>query len=402
MDCKNIAERYICVINQTSVLCINLKPKKIMRYIISLSLLSLLISCKKTETTPTTRPFYLSFTPFPYEISSQAVDYAYDQISKNADMITHSFDEGVPWVEALANQPFAKNIQDDWNYRLAKTPKGHKVFVQQSAISFLREGLALYRKETNEMPLPKPWDTLSFNNSQVKTAYLNYCKRQIDFFKPDYYGFSIEPNIMLAKKPEKWAAYVDFHTYIYAELKKAYPSLPLLFSFAGTFILRGYEDNVNYDAQEKAVRDMLPYTDIVGVSLYIYGSKISTTNIPTDVFDKLKTLGGSKPMGITETGYISKDLKLDIPTANGIFTATIPSDEQKQANYISLLLKNAEKHNFRFVNNFVLRDYDKLWQQVGGKNDISALWRNTGLFTAEGKEKLALATWQTYLKRTIK
>jgi hypothetical protein len=356
----------------------------------------LFLGCSKKEETTTNRPFYLSFTPFPHEISVEAVDYAYTQIGKDADMITHSFDEGVPWVEALSNQPFSKYIQDDWNLRKTKTPSGHKVFVQQSAISFLRTGLALYRKDANDLPLPKPWDTIRFNHLNVKTAYLNYCKRQIDFFKPDYYGFSIEPNILLSKKPTLWNDYKAFHQFIYQELKKTYPTLPLLYSTAGSFLLRGYEDNVDYDAQEQAQRDLLPFTDIFGVSLYIYGSKVAVNATPSDVFDKLKAFAKDKPMCMTETGFISKDLILDLtPTLR----VTIASNEQKQADYMTLLLESATKHQFLFVNNFILRDYDKLWQQAGGKNDISALWRNIGLYDTNGQAKKAYPVWLSYFKK---
>jgi hypothetical protein len=373
-----------------------------MKKIILIACLLPIFACEKATEATMTRPFYLSFTPFPYEISTQAIDFSYDRISKDADMITHSFDEGIPWIEALNNQPFSKKIQDDWTNRLSKTPKNHKIFVQQSPISFYREGLALYRKDDDNIPLPKPWDTYLFNNNNVKTAYLNYCKRQIDFFKPDYYGFAIEANILLKNKPEKWDAYKEFHQYIYTELKKTYPNLPILISFAGDFLLRGYEDNVNYDLQEKAVPELMAYSDVFGVSLYMYTSTFSTNSIPNDTFDKLKKIGGNKPMAMTETGYISKELKLELPTANGTLTVKIPSDEQKQANYIDLLLKNAEKHSFVFVNNFVLRDYDKLWLQAGGKNDISALWRNTGLYTADGNEKQAFKIWKSYLTKTKK
>jgi hypothetical protein len=370
-----------------------MKPKS--EYLIFL-MVTLLLGCSKKEETTTNRPFYLSFTPFPHEISIEAVDYAYTQIAKDADMITHSFDEGIPWVEALANQPFSKHIQDDWNLRKAKTPAGLKVFVQQSAVSFLRTGLAAYRKDSNDLPLPKPWDTIRFNHPNVKIAYLNYCKRQIDFFKPDYYGFSIEPNILLSKNPALWNDYKAFHQYIYEALKKAYPNLPLLYSTAGSFLLRGYEDNVDYDAQEQAQRDLLPFTDVFGVSLYIYGSKTAVNAIPTDVFDKLKGFAKDKPMGMTETGFISKDLIFDISPTTRI---TIASNEQKQADYITLLLENATKHQFVLVNNFILRDYDKLWLQVGGKNDISALWRNTGLYDTNGQPKKAYSIWQSYVKK---
>lgn len=358
-------------------------------------LLGISSSCQSQEQAePETRSFYMSFTPFPYEVSIEAADYTYATIGKEADMICHSFDEGVPWGEALEDKPFSTHIQDDWRFRKARTPKGHKVFVQLSPLDFYRNGLALYRGERNDMPLPDAWKNEKFSSERVKKAYLNYCKRTIETFQPDYFSFSIEVNLLLGHQPHLWADYLVFHQFMYQELKKLYPKLPILCSFHAGYMLRGYEDRKDYDAQEEAARVLRNYTDIFGVSLYLYGTKFLTNTIPTDIFEKVSTLAGNKPIAITETGYIAQELKIDTP-----FSVLIPSDENKQNNYIKFLLQEANKKEFVFVNNFVLRDYDKLWQQVGAKNDITAMWRDTGLFDEAGKERPALNTWRSYLQR---
>jgi hypothetical protein len=34
----------------------------------------------------------------------------------------------------------------------------------------------------------------------------------------------------------------------------------------------------------------------------------------------------------------------------------------------------------RFVINFVLRDYDALWQDMGSPDDLNRIWRDTGFY----------------------
>src|SRR5688572_21091676 len=86
---------------------------KITKFIIVLIAIFGAFSCDKESAGPN-RSFYMGFTPFPYAISLEAVDYTYEMIAQEADIINHHFDNGVPWVEALQNAPFHINIQNDW------------------------------------------------------------------------------------------------------------------------------------------------------------------------------------------------------------------------------------------------------------------------------------------------
>jgi len=68
----------------------------------------------------------MGFTPFPYVIRLEAVEYAYGRIAVDADLIAHHFDNGVSWVEALSGEPYSDNIINDWKFRLANTPETHQ------------------------------------------------------------------------------------------------------------------------------------------------------------------------------------------------------------------------------------------------------------------------------------
>ena len=59
-------------------------------------------------------------------------------------------------------------------------------------------------------------------------AYLNYCRRAVEFFKPDYLSIGIEVNeIHRDGGPKKWDAYVALHQHIYDELKKDHKDMPI-------------------------------------------------------------------------------------------------------------------------------------------------------------------------------
>ncbi|GAB4549897.1 MAG: hypothetical protein OHK0023_15110 [Anaerolineae bacterium] len=338
------------------------------------------------------RPFDMGFTTFPYEVSLAAVDYTYRTITADADLFAHHFDNGVPWPEALAKQPFPVNLRNEWIYRKSKTPSSHKIYLSVTPINFMRNGLATYRGEKEDMPLPAPWNRYDFDHPDVQAAFLHYCQEAIHAFAPDYLNIGIEVNLLLNAAPEKWASYLRLHQATYTALKREYPDLPIFVSIYGASLLDGYtEDDVAL--HRKALAEIMPYSDYFALSLYPYTTRFMTARLPTTMFDELRRLS-DKPMAVAETGYIAQPLTV---TINGA-PFTIDSDENKQDAYIMLLLEAATKHRFKFIINFVLRDYDAIWEMLG-KTDLAATWRDTGLYDESGTPRKALTTWRGYLER---
>lgn len=342
------------------------------------------------------RPFRLGFTPFPYEISIEAVEYTYDRIRADADLIVQHFDNGVPWPEALAGTPYAKAIQDDWSYRRYLTPADHELIVTVTPINFLRDGLAAYRGEADDMPLPAPWDTYTFDHPDVYTAFLRYCQDIIDYFQPDTFLFGIEVNLLMKIRPDLWDSYMTLHRQLYAALKEAYPDLTVMVSVTGIDLLEGYTE-VDHAGQMRALADVLPYTDVLGLSIYPYMTRYMTGPLPRDMFDRLAALT-DKPIAVTETGYPAQTFHIMV----GDVRVELASDAQKQADYIAFLLDAAQQHGFLFVVNFVLRDYDRLWEAIGGKEDLTIAWRDTGLYDEGGAARPALDLWREALARPLK
>lgn len=362
------------------------------KYLSGILLMALFaISCEKNDV-EASRSFYMGFTPFPYDISQEAVDFTYDAIAKNADIINHHFDNGVPWQEALDNQPFHPNVINDWTFRKSATPSGHKVYVSVAPINLLRNGLALNRGEFEDMALTEPWNEYTFSDEQVKLAYLNYCKRIIDFFLPDYFNMAIEANLLYYNKPELWSDFLEFHQYIYTQLKSAYPELVIFSSVTGAHMLNGFFPGNDYSQQRLAALQIIEHSDLYALSFYPYLSSYLGNPYPPNTLPDLFNIS-EKPLAIAETGYAAQNFAID----SGSGLTEVISNAERQNAYIVDLLAECQKRRAVFVINFVLRDYDALWEKIGAQNDLTVAWRDTGLYSETGDVRPALTTWKDFL-----
>ncbi|MAU09476.1 MAG: hypothetical protein CL607_06620 [Anaerolineaceae bacterium] len=338
------------------------------------------------------RGFHMGFTPFPYEISMDAVQWVYEALANDSDIIMHHFDNGVPWPEALASDAYSEHIMNDWELRRSLTPPDHALILSMTPIAFQRDGLALYRGEADDMPLPAPWDGYSFDHPDVVTAYFNHVQRSIDYFEPDYLVMGIEVNLLLNVRPDLWDGYVQMQQLVYNKLKTLYPDMPMMVSVVGVGFFPEYAPEYDLDTQLAGLAQVIPYSDYFALSLYPYMSGLMTNDIPVDYFDRLFALAGDKPIAISETGYPAQTLELQDA---GL---TFPSTPEKQHAYITGLLAQADAYDLQFIVNFVLRDYDALYDAIGG-GDLAAIWRDTGFYDENGLGRPALEAWQQTLAR---
>lgn len=355
-------------------------------------LLAAVLSAAPTAAQDEPRAFRMGFTPFPHAISLEAVQWAYTHIAQDADLIVHHFDNGVPWPEALTGDPYDDNIMNDWRWRRDQVPDGHDLLVTVTAINIDRDGLAYYRGSGDDMPLPAPFDGYAFDHPDVIAAFLRYCESAIDYFDPDYFMMGIEVNLLAKLRPDLWDGYVTLHRSVYNTLKSEYPDLPIFSSFTGIDLLPGYTE-ADQAMQQQAWDDVIDYTDIVAFSLYPYMTAYMTNSLPMQMFDDLAALT-DKPIAVSETGYPAQTFRVSVGA-----NLTFESDPAKQAAYITLLLESAQEHEFVFVVNFVLRDYDDLWLAIGGQEDLTIVWRDTGLYDENGESRPALAVWHNWLAR---
>ena len=362
-----------------------------MRLFLLLMILLSMVGSLSAQDTEQTRNFYLGFTPFPYEISLDGVQFAYDALENDADIVAHHFDNGIPWNEALNGEPYHENIMGDWRLRQSMTSADSIVYVAVTPISLLRNSLAPYRGEADDMPLPEPWASYEFDHHDVKQAYYNHVVNTIEFFQPDYLAIGIEANLLWNENPTLWDAYFELHQDTYTALKARYPDLPIFVSVLGVAFMDGYRDEDDAPKHRDLLLDLMEYSDLYGISLYPYLTSLLTNDIPDSMWEAMFSLV-DKPIAVTETGYPAQAFTV----ANIPFNGT----PDKQNTFIARLLQEAEARDFEFVINFINRDYDELYNQIDG-GDLELLWRDTGLWDEDGNPRLALTTWRDWLSKPV-
>ena len=353
-------------------------------------------SGSSSDSAAESRAYYLGFTPFPYAISTEAINFSYAEIAANADLVAHHLEEGVPWDELdmdLGLASFPVELREGWQQRKDKSPSGHQSLVSISPIALSRDAIAP-RPESVGGGLPG-WLT-SFTLERTKTAYLRYAVEAVEHFDPDYLVIGIEVNELRYKRPDLWADYLELHVDTYNGLKALYPGLSISVSLTGMNLIEGYRDDAatpaDYTAQLTALAEVMPYSDLYCLSMHTFISALlADTVISESQLEEIFSLS-SKPLAVCETSYPAETFSIGSTVWN--------ANPAKQAQFFDNLFIKSEAHAAEFVVNFVIRDYDDLWVSLGSPDDFNKLWRDTGFYDSAGSARPALNTWQAQLDLT--
>jgi hypothetical protein len=254
------------------------------------------------------------------------------------------------------------------------------------AVSPGRGELKLAEKGTT--PLPPELRGKTYDDPLVKKAYLNYCRRSIEFFKPDYLAIGIEVNEIFSAGKDKWRAYVELHRHVYRELKNEHPDLPIFASYTLHNLIKARGEML------KASQELMPFNDLVAISFYPF----FITETPDEAFkwltENFDRFG--KPYALVETNDAAE--RLQFPQSKFVLNGT----PEKQAAYVRSLLALAEQRRFRFVVLFIHRDYDALWETIKATApELFMAWRDCGLIDERGRARPAFFVWRDYLNRPL-
>ncbi|MGQ0637109.1 MAG: hypothetical protein ACT4QC_21075 [Planctomycetaceae bacterium] len=339
---------------------------------------------KGAEPAPTgARSFRMGFTGFVTDYTLEAVMASRKFVREQGDIICHHI-EGVPWTEALGDMPLPKAIVDDWTGKKSGTPPGGKVYL---AISPGRGDL----KPANKAPsIPAELNGKGYDDSEVQRAYLNYCRRSIEFFRPDYLAIGIEVNEIHSAGPDKWRGYASLHRYIYAELKKEHPNVPI---FASLTLHQMYNKRGEMLTE---VQKLLDCNDLIAVSYYPFfindSARLSAVDWLLENFDRF-----NKPYAITETNDAAE--RLSLPGLKLVIEGT----PEKQTAYYEKLLSVAQQRQFVFVISFIHQDYDVLWERIKSSSpEFFGTWRDCGLLDEKGNPRPAFDVWKAYFALPLK
>jgi hypothetical protein len=351
------------------------------------------VSCRKKKEPAATRSFYMGVTPWPADFTEQEVNNSYDFINSHCDIVSHHFDDGIPYEEAFANLPMPQRFQQEVQTRKIKITAGKKIFLSVSALNLSRKEKAdYYSNVIITDSIKNYWKQLPVNHSKIVTAYINYISRLIDEFQPIYVNYGVESNNGLWN-PVEFALYKDFISKVYGQLKIKYPNTPFFISFIVDETTAGY----NYASQ------LIPYSDFVGLSAYPYVTVSSSAtgntnpkNFPPDYFTKFINLAPSKPLAFAETGYIAENLV--IPS----FNLNKQGNDAWQKDYLEIICKLCNERKAKLLIWFCHKDYDagdNTLRNLGLYTDLFAFWEDTGLKDETGRERPAYQSWVQWMQR---
>jgi len=339
---------------------------------------------------PTERHFRMGFTPFPHDLTVEALTAVNGFLRDNADLIADHF-EGVPWAEAHAAKPFHPKLLEDWQRHKDATPPNAKVYLAVSPIDMNRSDLAAYRGEREGLPVPEPLAGKAFDDPLVERAYLRYCREAIRFFQPDYLAVGIEVNELYHHSPAKWPAYVRLHEHVYDALKREHPGLPIFVTFTLHNMLNPeWRDRAQMLA---AFKKLMAHSDLVAVSFYPFMGGL-TDKVDDSLNWVVRELGPlGKPLAIAEMGQPAEPLAFAQPPLS------IPGDEQSQRRVLEQVLGFCHGQRVEFVIWFVPRDYDALWDKIRGTSpEFFKAWKDCGLLDGQGNKRPAYDLWQQHFR----
>ncbi len=341
--------------------------------------------------TKETRTFFMGTTPWPADLTVAEVNKTYDFINNNCDIISHHFDEGIPFEEAFNNSAMPNSVLENVNFRIQKTAPNKKIFLSISALAINRTSKAgYYNGATTDNNIKSYWENLSFDDPKVITAYANYINWLIGKFNPIYVNYGVESNGMLWN-PAAFIKYKNFLAQVYQKLKIDNPNIPLFISF----IVDESPQGLNYANQ------LINYTDFIGLSAYPYigvsssaNGDTNPANFPANYFEGYLNLSPSKPLAFAETGYTAENLV--IPGLN----LNKQSNETYQKVYLEKVLKICQDKKAKLFIWFCPKDYNALvtnFQNQGIYSqqtiDLLNLWKDTGLINENDVQRPAYNTW---------
>jgi hypothetical protein len=331
------------------------------------------------------------FTAFPFDLTPESEDRVHAIIARHANLFAIHMDNCLPWVEAMAGEPFPDWFAADWARVRSHIPAGHKVYVAMTPTDNDRQSLAPQCGRSEDRPARHPRGIRGkpLDDPAVIAAYVAYLRRQIDFFRPAYVNIGIEMSEMSLRAPELWPAFETLYLAAVAALKDSHPQVQVGIELG----LQSLTDP-RVGAQ---VRRAVEASDFMCLSFYPYAAEAARVlfgapplppppeqwRVPLDWVRSYT----DKPLAVCETGHPSRTVEL---AGLGV---TLPGDPAEQALYLRDLVRVARRDGYLFVVWFIAVDYERLMAALPGAAEWMWIWAYTGLFGSDLAPRPALAEW---------
>jgi hypothetical protein len=155
----------------------------------------ILFSCKKKKQEET-RSFYMGVTPWPADFNETELNNAYLFANNECDIISHHFDEGIPYEEAYNNNNWPAGLLTELQTRKTKTATGKTVFLSSAAVNISRKEKADYSRFSTGISatVKNQWLALPVNDDKIVTAYTNYVIFLANELNASFINYGVESN----------------------------------------------------------------------------------------------------------------------------------------------------------------------------------------------------------------
>jgi hypothetical protein len=189
-----------------------------------------------------------------------------------------------------------------------------------------------------------------------------------------------------------WPEYAALFSHVYDAIKADAPATQI----GAEFVLQ----SLMHHGVGPLVKSVVDKSDYLGLSFYPYGSSWGTyfgaPALPAGLDEWRKPLAWvrgytSKPIAVCETGYITKNLRLE---SVGLQFSGNP---ERQASFLRDLLDAAMRDRYAFLVWFVPVDYDRLLAKLKDAGEWKRIWMHAGLFDSDLRPKPAWAVWREFV-----
>jgi hypothetical protein len=348
---------------------------------------------RSQSASPGPRSFRLGFTPDDLQSAPEVGKVVEQTLSRHSDLVAFHLGLGVPWEEALKEQPFppvAEQYLAKWSKLKKRLGGDRAVYLALTPLKLQRNDLAVYWG--GDAVGAKKWKSRAFDAPETILAYTRFCRRMIRTFQPDYFAYGIEANMLAEANPQKFERFRVLAQRVYETLKAENPNLPIFL----TFQIDVYHKHPG--RQRQVITKLLPYTDYIAVSTYPYMEGYSPQTLPENWFAEVAKLDPRKPFAIAETGFIAEE-----SYRNVLNRKTVEGTEAAQAAYVRRLLCCADRQQARFVVWFFPQDVDAFWKELTNPlmKWFVKIWRDSGLVDGSGRERQGMKEWDLWLKRPL-
>ena len=223
-----------------------------------------------------------------------------------------------------------------------------------------------------------------FLREDVKEALVAYAIYVATNYEPDYLAVGVEINMLRARSPGQFRAFLEAYVRVYDAVKSIRPQTKVFPTFQLEDLLGRLTQE--HPPQWEAIDAFGGRIDVLAISTYPYLSSTIrlVREIPEDYYSQLRARFAGEIL-ISEAGYASATIE----------GHSWVGSEREQEQFLRRLLADAEANRFSTV--VWVAERDPTQSRQGG----AAVLNDVGLRLSDGADKLAWAVWTEWALRPL-